>query len=91
MMGKTPEIARPINLGNLMETSIGNLAEFIVRKTSSRSKLEHAPRRKDAPHRHCPDISGAKEALSWLPVITREDGLKETIGLPAPTKQVIIP
>ena len=80
LMRSAPEVAGPINLGNPVETSILELAELVLHLTRSRSKLVLAPRREDDPVRRCPDITRARQVLSWSPTVTLEDGIRETIA-----------
>ena len=80
LMSSAPEVAGPINLGNPVETSILELAELVLRLTRSQSKLVLAPRREDDPVRRCPDITRARQVLSWSPTVALEDGIKETIA-----------
>lgn len=69
----------PINLGNSNEFTIIELAELILRMTRSKSKLVFLPLPQDDPVQRQPDISKAKSILQWSPIVTLEDGLKETI------------
>ena len=80
LMSSAPEVTGPINLGNPVETSILELAELVLRLTRSQSKLVLAPRREDDPVRRCPDITRARQVLSWSPTVALEDGIKETIA-----------
>lgn len=70
----------PINLGNPCEMSIRELAETIIAKTTSRSKLVNEPLPDDDPRRRCPDIERARELLDWTPRTDLEAGLEPTIG-----------
>lgn len=69
----------PINLGNPQEFTIKELAEKIIKLTNSVSKLQFSRLPEDDPARRKPDISLAKEKLSWEPAIGVDDGLKKTI------------
>ncbi|MCK5076135.1 MAG: SDR family NAD-dependent epimerase/dehydratase, partial [Calditrichia bacterium] len=51
----------------------------IIKLTGSKSKLIFKPLPEDDPVRRNPDITLAKEKLQWEPLISLEDGLKETI------------
>ena len=70
----------PINLGNPGAFPILELAEIIVRKTGSKSKIKMDPLPVDDPIQRCPDISVAKKSLGWEPKVTLEDGLDYTIA-----------
>ena len=70
----------PINLGHPGEFTILELAEIVVRKTGSKSKIKMNPLPVDDPTQRCPDISVAKKSLGWEPKVTLEDGLDRTIA-----------
>jgi UDP-glucuronate decarboxylase len=48
--------------------------------TGSRSKIKYIPLPSDDPTQRKPDISLAKEKLSWQPTIQLNKGLTKTIG-----------
>jgi len=79
MMGQDSEIG-PINLGNPGEFTMHELAELVLRLTGSKSKLVFSPLPQDDPTKRQPDISKAKATLNWTPMVTLEDGLKETVA-----------
>ncbi|MFC1484016.1 UDP-glucuronic acid decarboxylase family protein [Candidatus Neomarinimicrobiota bacterium] len=79
LMESPGEITGPINLGNPKELTIGDLAEAVLRLTKSSSKLEFHPLPDDDPLQRQPDISLAKDQLSWQPSIDLEEGLIQTI------------
>jgi UDP-glucuronate decarboxylase len=80
MMGTPAEMTGPINLGNPVEISIRTLAELIVEKTGSRSKIIEAPLPSDDPVQRCPDITKAREVLDWSPTVSLDEGMQKTIG-----------
>jgi UDP-glucuronate decarboxylase len=74
-------LAGPINLGNPEEFTMLELAEKVLRLTSSRSRLVRMPLPADDPARRRPDISAATRMLDgWRPKIALEDGLRETVA-----------
>ena len=79
MMNTDDSVIGPINLGNPVEISIRELAEKIIRLTDSKSKLVYKELPEDDPEMRKPDISLAKEKLSWEPKVPLEEGLKRTI------------
>ena len=79
-MMETEDFTGPVNLGNPVEFPILELAEKIIKLTKSPSKITHKPLPPDDPVRRCPDISLAKEKLGWIPKISLEEGLQETIA-----------
>lgn len=78
MMAQDSEIG-PVNLGNPTEYTMLELAELILKLTSSKSKLVHLPLPQDDPVQRQPDIHKAKSCLDWEPKVPLQDGLKETI------------
>jgi UDP-glucuronate decarboxylase len=80
LMNSADEVTGPINLGNPLETSVRALAEEIIRRTKSASKIEQRPLPADDPVRRQPDISRAKEILDWRPATVLGDGLDHTIA-----------
>ncbi len=70
----------PVNLGNPNETTILEFARHIQRHTGSRSGIVFQPLPQDDPRQRRPDISKARELLGWEPVVSLDEGLKETIA-----------
>lgn len=68
-----------INIGNPGEFTILELAEKIIKITSSKSKLEFLPMPTDDPTRRRPDITKAKKLLNWEPKVGLDEGLKKTL------------
>jgi UDP-glucuronate decarboxylase len=69
----------PVNLGNPIEVAVGDLARMIIKMTGSKSKLVYLPLPEDDPQQRKPDITLAKNALGWEPVVGLEAGLEKTI------------
>ena len=78
-MMESRDFAGPVNLGNPVEISVKQLAEEIIELTGSSSKIIFKKLPQDDPKQRCPDISIAKDKLSWTPKINRNIGLKKTI------------
>lgn len=74
---ETPDTAGEVyNLGNPDEVTILDLAEKIIKMTGSSSQIKfNHPLPEGDPQRRCPDISKAKERLSWDPKIRLDEGL----------------
>lgn len=70
---------KPINLGNPVEITIGELAERVIDLTGSRSVIEHYPMPQDDPVRRRPDITLANRVLNWKPEMSLSDGLLKTV------------
>jgi UDP-glucuronate decarboxylase len=79
MMGQSEEIG-PINFGNPTEFTILELAELILKLTASQSQIVRLPLPQDDPIQRRPDILKAESCLDWVPKVSLEDGLKETIA-----------
>jgi len=79
MMEISNDVTGPLNLGNPCETSVVDLARLIIRLTGSRSRLVFCPLPQDDPGRRRPDITRARDVLGWAPMVSLEDGLRETI------------
>ena len=80
MMKSEGGFTGPVNLGNIDEFSIGELAETIVSICGTNSKVVFKPLPEDDPRQRQPDISLAKEKLDWEPKVALRDGLEETIA-----------
>ncbi|MDE0576644.1 MAG: SDR family oxidoreductase [Opitutales bacterium] len=70
----------PINLGNPSEFTIRQLAEKVLEKTSSSSRLIEEPLPEDDPTQRRPDISLVKSLTDWTPQIELDEGLDKTIA-----------
>jgi UDP-glucuronate decarboxylase len=70
----------PMNLGNPVEISIGELAREIIEQTGSRSEILYRDLPEDDPRQRKPDIDMAKETLRWEPRVPLAEGLKHTIA-----------
>lgn len=79
MMETSPNIHGPINLGNPDEFTLLALAEKILQKTNSSSKIIFNPLPQDDPTKRNPDISLAQKILTWNPLINLDTGLEITI------------
>jgi UDP-glucuronate decarboxylase len=79
LMQSPENITGPINLGNPVEFTIRQLAELIIDKTQSKSKIVYRNLPQDDPKQRKPDIEKAKKILSWNPVVSINDGLSATI------------
>jgi nucleoside-diphosphate-sugar epimerase len=73
------DLAGPLNIGNPREFTVLELAELIRDLTGSSSPIEFVPRPQDDPTVRQPDITLARTALSWEPLIDVKEGLLRTI------------
>ncbi|MEN3001442.1 MAG: UDP-glucuronic acid decarboxylase family protein [Armatimonadota bacterium] len=70
----------PVNLGNPDERTILEFAQLIKQLAGSTSPIEFREfLTPDDPHRRRPDITRARELLSWEPRVPLEEGLRRTI------------
>ena len=75
----TENINFPINLGNNKELSVLEIANIIKREVSSNSKIIFKPLPQDDPLLRCPDITKAKNLLSWEPKTDLANGIKKSL------------
>jgi UDP-glucuronate decarboxylase len=80
MMNSETGFAGPVNVGNSGEFTMIELAEKIIHKTGTKSKLIHLPLPGDDPTQRKPDITLAYEKLGWKPKIMLDEGLDKTIA-----------
>ncbi|WP_298792864.1 UDP-glucuronic acid decarboxylase family protein [uncultured Allomuricauda sp.] len=71
------DYAEPINIGNPDETTILEFAQEIIKLTGTDQKIVFKSLPADDPLQRQPDISRAKEILSWEPKVHRSEGLKK--------------
>lgn len=71
---------RIVNLGNPEEHTVLFYAQIVKKLTNSQSEIIHSEDLPiDDPLQRCPDISKAKNLLSWEPKVTLHDGLNKMI------------
>ena len=80
IMNTEDDLTGPMNIGNPDEFTIQEIAEKIVKLTNSSSQIVFKPLPEDDPKQRKPDISIAKEKISWEPKIDLTKGLKRTIN-----------
>lgn len=79
MMENEQGFTGPVNIGNPGEFTIRQLADLVLQKIPTNSKLVHKPLPADDPTQRRPDISLAGEQLNWAPTIALSEGLDKTI------------
>lgn len=79
-MMDTDDFPGPVNIGNPGEFTIHELAEMVIRKTQSRSRIVYAPLPPDDPTQRQPDITLARTRLAWEPTVPLDEGLDRTIA-----------
>jgi UDP-glucuronate decarboxylase len=80
LMETEDQVTGPVNLGNPVEFTMGELADKVVSMTATRSKIEYRPLPADDPKQRQPDITRAQALLGWTPKIALNEGLEETIA-----------
>lgn len=81
MNDSRPDFLGPVNLGNPGEFTMLELAQKVLKKTGSKSKLVFRPLPGDDPTRRRADITLAgKELNGWKPKIALDEGLDKSIA-----------
>jgi UDP-glucuronate decarboxylase len=70
----------PLNLGNPQEITILDLAKKVVALTNSSSEVIFKDAPSDDPKKRMPNITRAKDLLSWQPEISLDEGLEKTVS-----------
>ncbi|WP_284164372.1 UDP-glucuronic acid decarboxylase family protein [Frigidibacter sp. SD6-1] len=73
-------VSEPVNLGNPGEFTMAELAAIVREKTGTTARLVHRPLPTDDPRQRRPDISRARKALGWAPLVALSEGLDRTIA-----------
>src|SRR2546421_654974 len=71
----------PVNLGNPTELSLLELAQTVIRVTSSKSEIVFEALPVDDPQVREPDITRARQVLGWEPKTPLEEGLRRMLPL----------
>ncbi len=80
LMATPDSVTGPVNLGNPGEFTILELAQKVIDKTGSRSRIEFRPLPENDPAQRRPDITRARELLGWEPTVPLDEGLVRTIA-----------
>lgn len=80
MMNSRRTFTGPVNTGNPGEFTIRELAEKVIAKTGSSSRIVCRDLPADDPTQRRPDISLAQKELGWTPRIALDEGLERTIA-----------
>ena len=79
MMETDSSVFGPINLGNPREMTVIELAEMIIQRTGSDSKIIFEKLPEDDPVKRKPNIELAIKVLQWEPIVPIEVGIDRTI------------
>ena len=77
VMNQEEEVG-PVNLGNAGEFTIRELAEKVIEKTGSASRIVEEPLPEDDPTQRRPDTSLAEKLIDWAPKVELDEGLERT-------------
>jgi UDP-glucuronate decarboxylase len=77
---KSNKCSQPINIGNPEELTLKDLAEKILSKISTNSKIIYSHPLVNDPVSRQPDISMAQNYFKWNPKINLDSGLDKTIS-----------
>ena len=80
MMDSGDAFSGPVNLGNPGEFTMLELAEKVLSKTNSHSRLIFKPLPEDDPKMRRPDIALAARRLKWQPQVPLDEGLDAVIA-----------
>jgi UDP-glucuronate decarboxylase len=80
LMAYDGKLPGPVNLGNPVELTVGDLVKRVMAMTGSRSAVVNRPLPIDDPRRRRPDITRAGKLLGWAPKTSLETGLKATVA-----------
>jgi dTDP-glucose 4,6-dehydratase len=69
----------PVNLGNPAELTLLELAQTVLKVTSSKSEIVYEALPVDDPQVRQPDITRARQVLGWEPEIEIEEGLRRML------------
>jgi dTDP-glucose 4,6-dehydratase len=75
---RSPE-DRPVNIGNPVEHTVGEIAELVIDLSGTKSEIVHEALPEDDPKRRCPEIRRARESLGWEPRVPAREGLRKTL------------
>lgn len=70
---------RPVNIGSDVNVNMTKICGIIIKQLDSKSKIKYAEPHMFITELCLPDITTAREELSWMPVVTLEKGLEKTI------------
>lgn len=79
----------PVNLGGDVDVKIMDVAQRIIEMTGSSSKIVFKPSLVFMSQLGLPDLTKAKDKLGWLPLITLDNGLKQTIDYTMANKSLL--
>ncbi len=88
LMRSEPEVSL-VNIGHDQVHKMGDVAEKIISMTNSSSQIRNEDPLVFLTPKGIPDLTRAKEDLSWIPLIRLEDGLQKTIDYTIANKEML--
>jgi len=79
----------PVNIGSVEEYKLADVAKKIIEMIGSKSKIVFEDPLPFMTPLGLPDLTKAKEKISWFPVVRLEDGLKKAIDYARAQKNLI--
>jgi UDP-glucuronate decarboxylase len=70
---------KPFNIGNNVETSIGDIAKLIIKLSNSKSTISYLDFPENDPKIRKPDLKRVNEIFNWKAEINLENGIKKTV------------
>jgi UDP-glucuronate decarboxylase len=80
LMAYDGQLPGPVNIGNPVELTVGDLVQRVMAMTGSTSTIVNRPLPVDDPRRRRPDITRAGKYLGWAPKTPLEHGLRSTVA-----------
>lgn len=74
------DLGGPVNIGSDIDVNISDLAKKIINLIGSSSKITYTDEKLFMTPLNLPDITKARNELDWMPIITLENGLENTIS-----------
>ena len=72
-------LSGPINIGSDIDIRMLDFVRLIIKETESNSKITYEDKKLFFSELVLPDIHLARNELSWMPVVTLENGIRKTI------------
>lgn len=88
MMHAPPGLG-PMNLGSDLDVKLVDVAQRIIEMTGSSSKIVFKPPLLFMTQLGLPDLTKSKEKLSWIPLVTLDNGLKQAIDYTVAHKSLL--
>ena len=79
LMNVEGQEATPVNLGNPVEFTMLELAEYVAKACGAEVSIAFEPIPEDDPKQRQPDITRAQSLLNWSPTVSLEEGLVKTV------------